>query len=204
MFRGMRRRRYFFELEMDKRIEESRVINKWVELISRHNASLEDTWVAMNEKDADGFTQLRHYIPDSVNEIVRQRGFQKLGTDIAVPIKAFREMMRSYYAALSGSGIEHVVFGHIGECHVHINLLPKTEEELSMSKDVCLAFIKKGVSLGGTVSAEHGVGKTKHKYLEIMYGKKGVMEMAKLKKAFDPNCILGLDNIFPREALGSV
>ncbi len=51
------------------------------------------------------------------------------------------------------------------------------------------------------MSAEHGIGKIKHKYLEVMYGREGVLEMAKVKKAFDPNCILGLDNIFSRGCL---
>ena len=64
--------------------------------------------------------------------------------------------------------------------------------------------MKKGVSLGGTISAEHGIGKIRSKYLELMYGKPGVLEMARIKKAFDPNCILSLDNIFPKEYLDMV
>ena len=55
--------------------------------------------------------------------------------------------------------------------------------------------------MGGTASAEHGIGKIKHKYLEVMYGRKGILEMIRVKKTFDPNCILGLDNIFSRELL---
>jgi FAD/FMN-containing dehydrogenase len=76
--------------------------------------------------------------------------------------------------------------------------------EHKRSRDICLTFIKKGVSLGGTVSAEHGIGKTRREYLEIMYGRQGVVEMARIKKALDPNCILGLDNIFPKEILSAV
>ena len=72
-----------------------------------------------------------------------------------------------------------------------------------MAKNI-MDKVKKGVSVGGAVSAEHGIGKIKHKYLEEMYGKAGVLEMARIKKAFDPNCILGLDNIFQKEVLKSV
>ena len=61
--------------------------------------------------------------------------------------------------------------------------------------------MRKGLALGGTVSAEHGIGKIKHKYLEEMYGRQAISEMARLKRALDPNCILGLDNIFPKELL---
>ncbi len=55
--------------------------------------------------------------------------------------------------------------------------------------------------MGGTASAEHGIGKIKHKYLEVMYGREGVSEMVRVKKTLDPHCILGLDNIFQRELL---
>ncbi|MBU1888173.1 MAG: FAD-binding oxidoreductase, partial [Candidatus Omnitrophica bacterium] len=54
---------------------------------------------------------------------------------------------------------------------------------------------------GGTVSAEHGIGKLKHAFLEAMYGKNAINDMAMLKKSMDPACILGLDNIFPKELL---
>ena len=179
-------------------------IEKWLKTISRHNASLDDSWVAMNETEADKFTKFRHDIPEAVNDIIRRTGFQKLSTDIAVPDDKFPEMMKFYVDRLKNSGLEHVIFGHIGESHLHVNILPRSEDELAEGRKIALGFVKKGVSLGGTVSAEHGIGKIKHPYLEAMYGKQGIMEMALLKKAFDPNCILGLDNIFPREILDSI
>jgi D-lactate dehydrogenase (cytochrome) len=83
-------------------------------------------------------------------------------------------------------------------------LLPRDENELERSQKVCMEFYKKGISLGGTVSAEHGIGKIRRKYLEMMYGKEGMLDMARMKKAFDPKCILGLDNIFQKEILKNV
>ena len=139
-----------------------------------------------------------------MNDIVRKNGFRKLSTDIAVPEDKFREMMSYYIDNLRSGKIEHAVFGHIGECHVHVNMLPKNEKELLVSEEMCLKFVRKGVSLGGTVSAEHGIGKTRRKYLEEMYSRKGILEMARIKKALDPKCILGLDNIFPKEILSLV
>lgn len=180
------------------------LLKKWLGIISRHNASMDDTWVAMNESEQERFTSFRHYIPESINDIVRKNGYQKLSTDIAVPSGNFMDMMRFYKETLEASHMECVVFGHIGESHVHVNLLPASQTELDLAKEACLSFVKKGISLGGTISAEHGVGKTKHKYLNMMYGEKAVMEMVRIKKAFDPNCILGLDNIFPRELLKAV
>lgn len=190
----------FFEEEMAARGEEA-LADQWMKLMAAHNASPDETWVAMNEKEAARFSQFRYAIPEAVNDIIRRKAIQKLSTDIAVPDGAFAEMMVFYADTLRRCNIEYVIFGHIGESHVHVNILPGSEEELKRAKDIALAFARKGVSLGGTVSAEHGIGKIKHKFLEEMYGRSGILEMAKIKKALDPNCILGLDNIFPREIL---
>ena len=190
----------FFEQELTE-VNEVRAVDSWLNLISKHNASADDTWVAMTEDEAEKFNKLRHSIPESVNEIVKRSGFRKLSTDIAVPEDSFAEMMGFYKSVLKDSGIEHVIFGHIGECHVHVNLLPRSEAQMDISENICMEFVRKAVSLKGTVSAEHGIGKIKHKYLEIMYGRQSISDMARIKKAFDPNCILGLDNIFSKEVL---
>ncbi|MBI4974562.1 MAG: FAD-binding oxidoreductase [Candidatus Omnitrophica bacterium] len=194
----------FFEQGVTGEDNEDRLTEAWLKLISRYSASLDDTWVAMNEREARRFTELRHAVPETINDIVKRSGFQKLSTDIAVPDDKFGRMMNFYVDTFKKERVEHVIFGHIGESHVHVNILPKSKEELAKTKDIAFEFVNKGVSLGGTVSAEHGIGKTKHRYLEEMYGKAGILEMARIKKSLDPNCILGLDNIFPKEILSLI
>jgi len=193
----------FFEQEISPDNEDS-ISNMWLKLISKHHANPDNTWVAMTDDEAEAFNKLRHSIPESVNEMVRKSGFRKFSNDIAVPEKNFMKMMNFYKDTLKSEKIGHVIFGHIGECHLHVNLLPKNEDEMKRSEEIYVEFMKKSVSLGGTISAEHGIGKVRRKYLEIMYGRQGVLEMARIKKAFDPNWILGLDNIFPKEVLKEV
>jgi len=193
----------FFEQETGGGSDDS-AIDVWASLIKKCGSTLDDSWVAMNEKDAERFAQLRHMVPESVNDIVRRDGFKKLSADIAVPDDKFPEMMNYYTETFKAEHFEYMIFGHIGESHVHVNILPKSEQEEAHAKETILYFIRKGLSLGGTVSAEHGIGKIKHRYLEEMYGAAGVAEMARVKKAFDPNCILGLDNIFSRDLLNTL
>lgn len=193
----------FFEQDVDKD-DEDKVMNAWLEVMKKHGASLDDTWVAMSEKDADVFLELRHAVPESINQIVRGYGFPKLSTDIAVPDDKFAVMADYYMKTLKASGFRHVIFGHIGESHLHVNVLAKSEEELAKAREICLGFARKAVALGGTVSAEHGIGKIKHKFLEIMYGHDALVEMARIKKAFDPNLILGLGNILPKDIFDSI
>jgi D-lactate dehydrogenase (cytochrome) len=194
----------FFEQETSPGLNEEDALSGWMSLIKKHNASLDDTWVAMSEKDAENFTALRHAIPEAVNDIIRHRGFSKISTDIAVPDRAAIEMMGFYRSVLSDKGLEHVVFGHIGENHVHVNILPNNEAEAASAKEAALLFVRMGVSAGGSVSAEHGIGKIKRAYLEEMYGKSGIRDMARIKKAFDPHWILGQDNIFPKDLASQI
>ncbi|MDP3789412.1 MAG: FAD-binding oxidoreductase [Candidatus Omnitrophota bacterium] len=199
---GARKAAIFFELIISGADDAG--LEELIKLIEKHGSSMDNTWAAMNEKDAGLFTTLRYAIPESVNEIIRRSGFKKLSADIAVPDDKFMEMMNFYMNAFKKESLKHVIFGHIGESHVHVNILPKSSDEEKRALGLSLDFVRKGLSLGGTVSAEHGIGKIKHRYLEEMYGKEGILEMAGIKKAFDPNCILGLDNIFPKEYLNMV
>jgi D-lactate dehydrogenase (cytochrome) len=105
-------------------------------------------------------------------------------------------MLRFYKQALKNSDLSYVIFGHIGDNHVHVNILPKDDEESQKARHLYGRFIAQGIMLGGTVSAEHGIGKIKSKYLSVQYGERYLNEMAELKRAFDPNGILGRGNMF--------
>jgi len=180
---------------------QNEVLNEWVNFLDKKGILLENSWFSQTDKEKEFFQEFRHALPELVNEIVRKRGFPKIGTDMAVPDEQFNSLYRFYKAILKESKLEYVIFGHIGDNHLHVNILPKNEEELIKTKEIYTEMAKKVVSLGGTISAEHGIGKLKHNYLEIMFGKKAITEMAYLKKQFDPYLILGLDNIFPKELL---
>jgi D-lactate dehydrogenase (cytochrome) len=125
----------------------------------------------------------------------------KTATDIAVPWKNFRKMYDFYKTLACQSKMDYANFGHIGENHLHFNFLPKNDTQAKQAREYIMEFCRRAVSLGGTVSAEHGIGKIKKPYLKIMYNQQGIKEMAALKKYFDPYCLLGLDNIFDKELL---
>ena len=78
-------------------------------------------------------------------------------------------------------------------------MLPKSEEEFAKGKELYRSICSRAISLGGTFSAEHGIGKNKIEYLVEMYGQENVNKMRMLKKTLDPNYILGVGNIFENE-----
>ena len=179
------------------------VIGAWEPLFKKYGVREEDAWAQEALGESETFIELRHSIPDTVNARIRKTGCQKISIDLAVPQGKFLEMMDFYVESFQDAKCEHVIFGDNGENHVHVNILPSDAEGFKAAKALAMKFVRKAVALGGTVSAEHGIGKIKHAYLEEMYGRQGALEMALIKKSLDPAWILGLDNIFPRDIINS-
>ncbi len=154
----------------------------------------EDSWFALSDNDRERFRQFRHALPEMVNDLMRRRGFLKLGSDYAVPLDRNREMLEFYHQRLQNQ--EYVIFGHIGDAHVHVNLLPPSEQQFNAGKAIMVDLARKAVELGGTVSAEHGLGKRKAHLLEIQYTPEQVESMKAVKRRLDPNWLLGRGNLF--------
>jgi D-lactate dehydrogenase (cytochrome) len=155
----------------------------------------------MGERGMGELRELRHAIPEAINKIVAERkllvmGMHKIGTDTAVPDEKLRAVMNSYKVLLGQVNLEHYVFGHIAENHLHVNMLPKNAEELVESERLAEELARVAVEFGGTVSAEHGIGKMKRGLLEIMFSETEINQMFATKRALDPNLILCPGNIF--------
>lgn len=190
----------FFEQELTGETEE-RLLQSWLDLLQRHGALLDDSWFGTNEHDAAEMREFRHALPVMVNEWLARHGQRKVSTDIAVPDEHFAAMLRFYRENLRASRLQHVIFGHVGDNHVHVNIMPRDAVEAFAARELYLKFVRRAVRLGGTISAEHGVGKIKRDYLRELYTEEHLREMAALKRAFDPACILGRGNIFPEAYL---
>ena len=189
----------FFEQEITEASEET-VLNNWMRLLDQHHA-LPDSWFATNEQDQAKLRAFRHQLPVLMNEWFARYNQRKVSTDMAVPDEAFPALFRLYRDTLRESGLRYTIFGHIGDNHVHVNILPRDDTEGAHARELYADFLKYAATVGGTLSAEHGVGKLKREYLRIFYTDAQLREMAALKRAFDPNGILGRGNIFSEELL---
>jgi FAD/FMN-containing dehydrogenase len=155
-----------------------------------------ESWFALTAADRERFRAFRHALPEMVNDLMRRRGFLKLGSDYAVPIDRNREMLRFYHDRLAEAALDYVIFGHIGDAHVHVNILPRSEEQFESGKDVMLEFARHAVQLGGTVSAEHGLGKRKSHLLALQFTAEQIESMKAVKRRLDPQWLLGRGNLF--------
>jgi len=185
----------YFEQETTAETEDS-VFAAWNELLEKHHVDLERSWFTTTEADKEKMRQFRHALPLAANERYSRSGFKKVSTDMAVPVDHFRSLLKFYEDVCGASGIDYVIFGHIGDCHLHLNLFPKTTDEATRARHIYGRCVAQAIMLGGVLSAEHGTGKLKRKYLAAMMGERYLNEMAAVKKAFDPKSILDRGNIF--------
>ena len=201
----------YMEIHSDNSESGERILESiWTELGKR---GIDENTVFVSDGDADlsRMKDFRHSVPESVNmtiDRIRKQGndITKLGTDLAVPDKYFRELFDIYCSDLELSvpdlsgfeapggllskGLMSAVFGHIGDSHLHVNIIPRSLDEYHKGKHLVKKWAETAVLMGGTVSAEHGTGRLKKDYLEIMYGKEGIKKIAEIKSIFDPGFIL--------------
>jgi D-lactate dehydrogenase (cytochrome) len=164
-------------------------------LAARCGSTLARSWAGYEQRDLERFKEFRHLLPEMTNAIIAERKkripeLHKLGTDFAVPDDALQEIWAFYRSRLEGAGLEWVAYGHIGNNHIHINIMPGTLEEMHLGLSIYREFAEKVVSLHGTISAEHGVGKIKKEFLSIMFSDKHLEEMKAVKRALDPGLMI--------------
>jgi FAD/FMN-containing dehydrogenase len=178
---------------------EDEAVDAWVERLDQ-SGGLEDSWFGDSPADRERFRRLRHALPELVNERVRRNGFNKLGSDFAVPVSRNGEMMAWYRARLDAEfPAKSVIFGHIGDAHVHVNILPESEDDALRGRAFMIDAARQAAALGGAVSAEHGLGKLKAHLLSIQYTVEQIEAMREVKRRFDPDWLLGKGNLFAEE-----
>ena len=180
---------------------EDEMLEKWLEVILEFNGNEEAVWFASNENERAKIHEFRHAISSKVNEYISHNNLRKLGTDVAVPDDKFRELYFYCKEIVEADNFNYVAYGHLGNSHIHLNMLPENEARFLRGKELYKAICRKAIELNGTISAEHGVGKIKTDYLIDMYGEENVKKMGAIKKIFDPELILGIGNIIPERLL---
>jgi FAD/FMN-containing dehydrogenase len=184
----------FFEQDVAQLKDYDLVMENWYAFLSEENIMLDDSWFAQGAKDIQKFHDFRHDIPIIINEENSRAGRVKLGTDMAVADDHFIPMMEFYKKALGNNGLDYVMFGHLGDNHLHINILPDASQR-EYAQQVYDQIVDQILEWRGTVSAEHGVGKLKKKYFAKMVGAKGLSDLKKIKNCLDPDNRLGIGNI---------
>jgi FAD/FMN-containing dehydrogenase len=162
----------------------------------------EESWFGSSAADRERFRQFRHRLPERIHAHMRRLGLVVVATDYAVPLEHNRRMFHIYREILSENfGDRYVLFGHIGDAHLHSELLPASREEFERSHAVVTELARQVVALGGAVGAEHGLGKRKARLLHLQYSPQHIAAMRAVKQRLDPANLLGRGTLFEGPAI---
>lgn len=189
----------FFEQEAEPG-EEMQAFEAWYETIEEQGGLAELTIVAQTDAEKIELRRLRHAIPAGMNErgqFAKQRGGRKVSTDCAVPLaqlpafmaEAFRISQETFGGMTAG-------YGHVGNGHPHFNLIAEDADGLRKAEQAAHRIAKRALELGGTLSAEHGIGKIKRTLFRDLYPSWQVEAMRALKRSLDPKGLLAPGNLF--------
>ena len=144
----------------------------------------------------------RHILPETINAIIAARkkthpGLHKLGTDLAVPDERLADMWAVYRDALADAGLEWAAFGHIGNNHVHINIMPRDMADLQKALGLYQMFAEKAVAFGG-----YGLGRARHRQAQgqvpedDVHARRRSSRCARSSARSIRGCLLNPGNIF--------
>jgi len=195
----------YFEEEADpEEVVDS--LERWMEGIEAAGGLVDETIVAQTDAEQQELRRLRHALPAGMNERGARaalQGGRKVSTDFAVPLPLLPEMMERGYATVRELfGGFFVAYGHVGNGHPHFNLLAEDEAGLGRARAAALRLARIALDLGGTLAAEHGLGKLKVPLYRELYPSWMYEAMRSIKRQIDPKGILAPGNLFEDEGGG--
>ncbi len=119
--------------------------------------------------------------------------------DVVVPRANLPKLIVGIKEIGKAYGFNSVCYGHLGDGNLHVNILKEQisdEDWNTKVVDGIGEIFKLTVSLGGTLSGEHGIGIAKKPYMSIAMREANLTVMRGIKKAFDPQGILNPGKIF--------
>lgn len=135
----------------------------------------------------------------ALSPLLRDIAPKKINEDVVVPVSHLPALLRGLGDLSARHRIANVNFGHAGNGNIHVNLLVNPDDRDEMVRaEACLSEVFDLVlSLGGTLSGEHGVGSEKRPFVPREIDPVTLSVMKDIKRVFDPNDILNLGKIFP-------
>ncbi len=174
-------------------------LDGWLALAEAHDALVSDIRVYDGATALLDARRFRHAVPSTMNARgaqFRTHGGRKVSTDWAVPYDRLHEALAAAHALADAAGIERsVTYGHAGNGHPHQNFIARDADELARLEQVLYDTLTRVVAMGGTVAAEHGIGKLKRKWLPLQMSETQQRVMRSLKQSLDPHGLLSPGNV---------
>ena len=191
----------YIEIEAESEDALEQIYEMLLPIIEKYDIPEDYTWAGFSEQELERMKAFRHALPERINTIIAERKrslpeLAKIGTDMAVPLSELDTMLELYRGTLAKEQIEYCVFGHIGNGHLHVNILPRSMDEREKAYAIYHEFAKSAVKYGGSVAGEHGIGRLKREFMEIQFSRSQLEAMITVKRALDPSLLLNPGVIF--------
>ena len=191
----------FVYTEQESRGDEELDFDAWLALAEAHHASTDEMLVFDSDATIRTARRLRHAVPAVLGEYGtrhRATGGIRVGTDWAVPYARLPEAIAMARAVAARHGVENpTIFGHAGNGHPHFNFICRNPEEIAAVDRVLHETLTNVIAMGGTVAAEHGIGKIKQRWLPLQLSRLQVDAMQALKHTLDPQGLMAPGNLLP-------
>jgi glycolate oxidase len=155
-----------------------------------------DVLVAKDTRTRDRLWEARRAIVDALKHESPVNHME----DVVVPRAEIPALLRGIKEIARRHGVRIVCFGHAGDGNVHVNALKDAlpdGEWQALVPVLTEEIYRLTLSLGGTLTGEHGVGATRRRYLPMALDPAQIALMRGIKEVFDPHHILNPGKIFP-------
>jgi FAD/FMN-containing dehydrogenase len=173
----------------------------WLSLAEAHHAMTDDVIVFDDDAKIRTARILRHGVPATMAErgnAFAPSGGRRLGTDWAVPYPRLAEAIAFARAVVDRHGItQPTIYGHAGNGHPHMDFVAHDDRERALIEAAIGETLQQIIGMGGTVAAEHGIGKIKQHWLSLQLSPLQLGAMRALKQHLDPQGILAPGNLLP-------
>ncbi len=174
-------------------------LDAWLALAETHGAQADDIQVFDGAPEIARARAMRHAVPATMHERAaraRAAGGRRVSTDWAVPYRELRAAVETARRLADDAEIAPaVVYGHAGNGHPHQNYIAGDAAELAAIERVVEATLRYVVGVGGTIAAEHGIGKIKRRWLPLQLLGVQLDVMRAVKRELDPHGLLAPGNI---------
>jgi D-lactate dehydrogenase (cytochrome) len=120
-----------------------------------------------------------------------------ISEDVAVPLSAIARLVDALPDYETNFGVDIFAFGHAGDGNIHLNITTQDPSQRPRAMEGVRALLELVLSLGGTISGEHGIGLAKREFLTMELSSTSIALQQAIKQLFDPNQILNPGKIFP-------
>ena len=174
-------------------------LDEWLALAERFGANANDVRVFEGDAAIREARRLRHAVPATMHERVApylKDGGRRVSTDWAVPYAAAPHAVALARRHAADAGLPPgIVYGHLGNGHPHQNFVARNPDEVRAMEAVVERTLRDVIAMGGTVSAEHGIGKVKARWLPLQLSALQMDMMRAMKRELDPLGLFAPGNI---------